>query len=180
MLERGCNPQLFWDIHTLVLPALQQELTQLTLDEILPFSRISEYKQNASQEILCTGASPGPYSLLPSSLRLQRLSCPGRAGSSAGRKHEMGIVQGPWWWQLWCSYSNSRVVLAPAGSCSRGEAKAELQTRGCLAEPSGSWATRSTPGCWGAPGLPARGLADGEWRPSSAQCTFILLNTRLV
>lgn len=34
MLERGCNPELFWGVHTLVLPALQQEPRQLTLDEM--------------------------------------------------------------------------------------------------------------------------------------------------
>lgn len=31
VLERGCNPELFWNVHSLVLPALQQELTLLTL-----------------------------------------------------------------------------------------------------------------------------------------------------
>lgn len=40
VLERGCNPELFWDIHTLVLPALQQEPTQLTLVRALQIKRM--------------------------------------------------------------------------------------------------------------------------------------------
>lgn len=40
VLERGWNPELFWDIHTLALPALQQELTQLTLVRALQIKRM--------------------------------------------------------------------------------------------------------------------------------------------
>lgn len=40
MLERGWNPELFWDLHTLVLPALQEELRQLTLVRALQVKRM--------------------------------------------------------------------------------------------------------------------------------------------
>lgn len=96
MLERGCNPELFWDVHTLVLPALQQELTQLTFDEIQACSHIFEYKQNASQEVLCTEASPAsaPYSLFCSSLHFQGWAGSGLAAGSAVAALAMGAVQG--------------------------------------------------------------------------------------
>lgn len=75
-------------------------------------------------------------------------------------------------------------MLAPGGSWSHGEGKAEMQTRAWLGE-AVPWLLgppKPPQAACGAPGNRAHGLADaaGEWRSSSAQCTFILLNTRLV
>lgn len=69
-------------------------------------------------------------------------------------------------------------MLVPGGSWSHGEGKAEMQTRAWLGETYslGCGAPKPPQAAYGGPGADG----DGEWRLSSAQCSFILLNTRLV